>query len=66
MLQRNRQCCRTGTGTAGTVTFCFGRTGTGARMHYGSGYGGTRFGSGFNMKCKKVKKSKMKGQLSGK
>jgi hypothetical protein len=56
------QCCKAGTGTAGTVTFCLSGTGTG--IHYGSGFGsgsdsGTGFGSGSDIKCnKKVEKNK--------
>jgi hypothetical protein len=44
------QCC--GTGTEGIVTFSLSGTGTG--MHYGSG-SVTGFGSGFNIKYRKLK-----------
>jgi hypothetical protein len=53
-----KQCCGTGTGTAGTVTFYLSGIGTG--MHYS-------FSSGSYIKWNKnVKKSKMRGQPSGK
>jgi hypothetical protein len=66
MLYCGNQCCGTGTGTARTVTFRISGTGTG--MQYGSGSGSrTEFGYESNIKQnQKVKKSKLRYQLSGK
>jgi hypothetical protein len=53
-----KQCCGTGTGTAGGIlTFCLSGTESGTGMHYGSNSGtGNGNGSGYKTKCnKKVK-----------